>query len=280
MNIIESKKCPYCNNLLEKEPSRKKACEKCKNIYFVRTHPSDYKRVIVTEKEKDLIDQQWRERSNSNYENNTNYEYKPKIKTKVDYSSINPYKFITIDFETANENRNSICSMGIAVVENFNIIDQKHWFIKPQELRFNNSNIKKHGITKDMVIHEPEFNELWDSIKNYFNRNIVFCHNISFDMYALKGILQNYNIEFPTFYYQDSMQIAKKIWSNLPNFRLKTLIEKFNIETNFHNAYDDAISCSQVIIQSCKELNVDNITDLLKKTKINLRPFPPEPGIY
>lgn len=284
MYLIESKKCPYCDAPLEKEPKRKKVCEKCKNIYFVRTRP-DRKRVVVTEKEIEIIEQQWHEDHIRKYGDQGNYDYKPKaykpkIKRLIDYSSIDPYKFITIDFETANENRCSICSMGIAIVENFNIIDKKHWLIKPQELRFNKYNVKKHGITEDMVINEPEFDELWGSIKNYFNSNIVFCHNINFDIYALKDVLQNYNLEFPTFYYQDSMQIAKVIWNDLPNYRLKTLAEKFNIKTNFHDACDDAICCSKIIIESCKEHNVYNITDLLKKIKFNLRPFPPEPGVY
>lgn len=170
--------------------------------------------------------------------------------------------------------------MGIAIIGNFNIIDQKSWLIKPQDLKFNKINIKKHGITKEMVINELEFDKLWNSIKNLFNNNIVFCHNTSFDIYALKEILQNYNIEFPTFYFQDSMQIAKVIWSDLPDYRLRTIIESFNIKTNFHNACDDAVSCSEIIIRACKECNVKNVIDLLKKIKVSLRQFPPEPSVY
>lgn len=56
MNLIESKRCPYCNELLDRVPKQKRVCEKCNNVYYVRTRPSDYKRVVVTEEEKELIE--------------------------------------------------------------------------------------------------------------------------------------------------------------------------------------------------------------------------------
>ena len=39
--------------------------------------------------------------------------------------------FIAIDFETANSSRSSICSMGVAIVENGKLIDTEHFLIKP-----------------------------------------------------------------------------------------------------------------------------------------------------
>lgn len=284
MNPIESKKCPYCNFLLDKEPGRKKMCINCNKFFYVRINPTDRKRVIVTEEEKDLFDKQWKEMSillygstnNSEYVKNYSYEYKPKIKTKIDYSSINKDRFITIDFETANRNRDSICSMGIAVVENLELVEKNVWLIRPQELKFHRLNVGMHGITKEMVINEPEFDVLWNNIKEYFKNSIVFCHNVSFDIYALKEVLNKYNLPYPYFYYQDSMQIAKIIWDYLPNYRLDTIMQKLNIDFNHHNACDDAICCSEIILKSCKEVKASNIVELLKRLKIDLSVFPPD----
>ena len=51
--------CPYCENMLEKRPGRKKKCPHCGNFILVRTRPSDRKRVLVTEEQADFVDEQW-----------------------------------------------------------------------------------------------------------------------------------------------------------------------------------------------------------------------------
>ncbi len=56
--------CPYCSKGLDKMPSRKKRCSHCGNYMYVRTRPSDRKRVVVTEQDAVKIDEQWmKERS-------------------------------------------------------------------------------------------------------------------------------------------------------------------------------------------------------------------------
>lgn len=44
--------------------------------------------------------------------------------------------FVTIDFETANNDRASICSAGIAIINDGKIIGTKYWLIKPSDLWF------------------------------------------------------------------------------------------------------------------------------------------------
>ena len=54
--------------------------------------------------------------------------------------------FVAIDFETANEKRASACSLGITVVKNNKITEEKYWLIKPCPFRFESRNIMIHGI--------------------------------------------------------------------------------------------------------------------------------------
>jgi SPP1 gp7 family putative phage head morphogenesis protein len=51
--------CPYCGNRLEKKPGRKKKCPHCGNFIHVRTRPLDNKKVFVTEKQMEAINEQW-----------------------------------------------------------------------------------------------------------------------------------------------------------------------------------------------------------------------------
>ena len=78
--------------------------------------------------------------------------------------------FIAIDFETANEKRNSPCSIGLVVIKNGQVVKKIHHLIKPRELRFMPINIGIHGIRPAMVENEPEFDVIWDKIKHYFDK--------------------------------------------------------------------------------------------------------------
>jgi hypothetical protein len=51
--------CPYCRNRLDKKPGRKKKCPHCANFIYVRTRPLDNQKVLVTEEQREVIEEQW-----------------------------------------------------------------------------------------------------------------------------------------------------------------------------------------------------------------------------
>ena len=51
--------CPNCGKALESKPSRKIKCPECRKFMFVRTRPSDNKKVLVTEAQAKVIEEQW-----------------------------------------------------------------------------------------------------------------------------------------------------------------------------------------------------------------------------
>ena len=51
--------CPYCNQMLDKKPGRKKKCPHCSNFIYVRTRPSDEQQVLVTKEQAEKIEEQW-----------------------------------------------------------------------------------------------------------------------------------------------------------------------------------------------------------------------------
>lgn len=281
MISINISKCPYCNFQLLQVPARKKQCKNCLNYFYVRTLPSTRERMIVTEEEKEKIDLEWQEIngiSNQNLEKDNYYkeERKYQNKKKINTLEIDTKKFVALDLETANEKRFSICSIGLVVIENNEIIREKGWIIKPPEIYFNLFNVKKHGINEEIVKNKPEFIEIWDDLKLELENKIVFCHNAGFDIWALKEIIEYYNLEYPLFYYQCSISVAKKVWATLADFKLKTLMKYFNYNYKKHDSIDDARACSSVIINACKQLNINTeIKDLTKRLKLKLKTFPP-----
>lgn len=164
--------------------------------------------------------------------------------------------FITIDFETANNNNNSACSMGLVVVKDLEIIESKYFLIQPPIMSFNDINIKIHGIMAKDVKDKPKFPEIWNEIKHYFVNNIIIAHNAQFDMSVLKSLQLEYNLIIPDFFYMDSMTISTKACDGEIKKTLDARAEALGVELkNHHNALDDTITCANIVIETVKRCN-------------------------
>lgn len=177
--------------------------------------------------------------------------------------------FVAIDFETANEKRNSACSIGLTIVKNNKIFDEKYFLIKPCEMRFQPMNIWIHGIRPEDVQEERTFDEIWKEIKEDIEGNLVVAHNAAFDISVLRKTLDFYNIPYPEFKYACTVTMAKNFYKNLPNHKLGTVSEALGFEFSHHNAGEDAKACANILINICSELNIDSLDEL--STKLALR---------
>lgn len=170
--------------------------------------------------------------------------------------------FVAIDFETANEKRNSPCSIGIVVVKNNKVVEKKNILIKPFDMRFSPLNIWIHGIKPEMVVNEKEFNVVWEEIKHYFNETMIIAHNASFDISVLRHTLEHYHIELPCFNYICTMKLSKNFYTNLENCKLNTVNKLLNYSFNHHYALDDALACSNIMLNISNELQINDINDI------------------
>ena len=173
--------------------------------------------------------------------------------------------FIAIDFETANEERSSACALGIAVVRKGRIVERKQWLIRPPQDYFNSFNVSIHGITPEMVAGEPNFGELWPSIKPYLENEMVVAHHAGFDMGVLKQVLFEYSLNHPRLNYSCSRVISKKTWPDQINYSLKVVAAFLGIEFVHHDAEEDARACAQIVIAACEEAGIYSVDDLAEK---------------
>lgn len=51
--------CPYCQRSLDKKPGGKKKCPGCEQFIYVRTRPIDRQKVLLTEAQAQLVEEQW-----------------------------------------------------------------------------------------------------------------------------------------------------------------------------------------------------------------------------
>jgi DNA polymerase-3 subunit epsilon len=164
--------------------------------------------------------------------------------------NLNELNFTAIDFETANEKRASICSMGLVVVRKGVIIREDHFLVKPKEMRFTDINSRIHGITPEDVKDAHEFNMLWEHLSGMFEQEIVLAHNANFDIDALRQTLSAYDIEHPDIRYICTQKLAQEAFSDLNNYRLSDVADHIGIELDHHNSLSDARAAATIGIMT------------------------------
>ena len=154
--------------------------------------------------------------------------------------------FVVIDFETANMYPDSICQLGIVVVEENKITEKKSYLIRPPYNDFRNSDI--HGITLADVKNEKTFAELWEEIKPFIENKLVGAYNAQFDVGCLLATLENFKIEMPDFAYFDILQNVKNSFPDMSvrSYKLKTVARKLKIKYTPHDALSDAVAATLI----------------------------------
>lgn len=150
--------------------------------------------------------------------------------------------FTAIDFETANNSRQSICQIGICRVENFKIIHTESILVQPPNNDFSHLNIAIHRISPDLTETKSLFPEVWKNIKHHFNNQLIIAHNTAFDLDCLFKTLAFYNLEYPN--------IEHDCTYRLSGLNLINLAESLSVEIlNHHDALNDAIMCANSYIK-------------------------------
>ncbi|MEA5062918.1 MAG: 3'-5' exoribonuclease, partial [Petrimonas sp.] len=85
--------------------------------------------------------------------------------------------FAAIDFETANEHRTSVCSVGIVLVQNREIADTFYSLIRPEPEFYRYWNTRVHGITLADTVNAPIFPHVWQQIEPLIQGLPLIAHN-------------------------------------------------------------------------------------------------------
>ncbi len=182
---------------------------------------------------------------------------------------MNNISFTAIDFETANEKSDSVCSLGLVIVKNGVITDKKYRLIKPPDFRFNYQNILVHGIQPEDVVNELEFFRYWKSLKQLFDHSVIVAHNAEFDIGVLKAVLNTYHLKYPEFNYTCSLRVARRTWKGLGSYSLGNIGKYFGFSFSHHHALEDAEMSANLILKACEETHSGSIKELNSKLNIS-----------
>ncbi len=159
--------------------------------------------------------------------------------------------FAAIDFETANECRSSVCSVGIVVVRNGEIADKFYSLINPEPGYYKWFCSNVHGLTEEDTENAPVFSKVWEEIAPMIEGLPLVAHNARFDEGCLKAAFQVYQMDYPDYVFYDTLAAAREHFGNaLPNHQLHTVSEAcgYDLE-NHHHALADAEACAMIAIK-------------------------------
>ena len=161
--------------------------------------------------------------------------------------------FAAIDFETANGRRSSVCSVGIVIVRNGEIVDRFYSLIRPRPNYYTEWTTAIHGLDHYDTDYEENFPEVWARIAKRLEGLPLVAHNKPFDESCLKAVFMEYDMEYPGYEFHCTLAASRRCLK-LPNHQLHTVAAAcgYDLE-NHHHALADAEAASFVCLHICKE---------------------------
>ncbi|MCM1311395.1 MAG: 3'-5' exonuclease [Bacteroides sp.] len=155
--------------------------------------------------------------------------------------------FAAIDFETANNERSSVCSVGIVIVRDGEITDSFYSLINPEPNYYHYRCSQVHGLTREDTDNAPVFPKVWEQIAPLLEGLPLVAHNSPFDEGCLKAVFRVYQMDYPDYQFFDTLRMSRRMFPELPNHQLHTVAARCGYRLdNHHHALADAEACAWI----------------------------------
>lgn len=175
------------------------------------------------------------------------------------FERISDYTVIDLETTGLSTKNCEIIEMSAVKIRNCQIIDTFETLIKPNaEIPYIVT--QKTNITNEMVENAPKINDIFQEFLDFIGDDIVLGHNIdSYDIPILCRYCKELNLDTFNNSTLDTLQFARKCEIDVPDHKLTTLANYFEIEhKNAHRALADCIA-NHECYQSLKELYNPNL---------------------
>lgn len=171
-------------------------------------------------------------------------------------------RFCAIDFETADQGRDSACSVGLVRVENGAVVKTAVQLLRP--FRFEGGDLfnpvpasfeftRIHKITPSMVQDMPTFKEAWPRLKALTEGvDFLAAHNAPFDSGVLEACCAAAGLPAPKHRFICTVRLARATWNIYPT-KLSDVCAKLGIPLDHHEALSDASACARIVIEAHKK---------------------------
>lgn len=163
------------------------------------------------------------------------------ISIKTNYEKLGT--FIVVDTETTglSAGKDEIIEVAAILFNNWIPITKFESLLKPKK-EIPQEITKLTGISNEMVSDSPAFYEILDSLYDFIGNYNIVGHNLKFDMdFLYKNGLDTFSQKRK---YYDTLDIARKTLKDMPNYKLVTLSDYYNIRDNSsaHRALSDCLT--------------------------------------
>ena len=159
--------------------------------------------------------------------------------------------FAAIDFETANRNPSSVCSVGMVVVRGGEVAGRLYRLIRPVPEYYDDINTQIHGMTCMDTENAPCFPDVWKEVVPLIEGLPLVAHNSPFDEGCLKAVFRAYGMDYPGYEFHCTCRASRRVFGRqLPNHRLPTVAARCGYDlTQHHHALADAEACACIAMK-------------------------------
>ena len=158
--------------------------------------------------------------------------------------------FAAIDFETANGQRTSVCSVGVVVVRHGEITDRFYSLIKPEPNYYSWYCQRVHGLDYSDTDDAPLFPDVWRKVEPLIEGLPFVAHNAQFDSGCVRAVMRCYQMGNPGYTFYDTLYASRRVFPNIANHQLQTVAALCGYDlTRHHHALADAEACAYIAMK-------------------------------
>lgn len=166
--------------------------------------------------------------------------------------------FVAIDFEAANSATTSVCSVGIVIVRNREIVEEFYSLVKPVPNHYDFYTSKIHGLKKKDTDNAPVFPQVWNQIEKKLKGLPFVAHGFEFEKRCLNSLFEYYHMGRKRFKIYDTKRASEIVFPDLENHKLQTVAVEcgydFTKQKKHHNALADAEACATIAMTTFSSL--------------------------
>lgn len=191
--------------------------------------------------------------------------------------------YVVVDFETANERRDSPCSIGVVRVDDAAVTSSWRSLIDPEQ-PFAPMNTYIHGLNARDVAGAPTFPSVFDRLaETAKGAKALVAHYATFDMQVVMASAARYGRPVPELEFSCTWIFGRHWFKGLPSYSLEYLVEHFAIceilgSSNHHEALWDAGAAMVVAEKGLQQYGLATWADAAAHSGVKLGSIGPGYG--
>lgn len=175
--------------------------------------------------------------------------------------------YVAVDLETTglSPEYNEIIEIACVRVRGGSPVDTFSHLVRPHEIWQVNEYITElTGISPDMLANEPAIEDVLPQALAFIGNDPVVGHRVSFDVNFIYDNAARIGLGSFSNDYIDTMRMARRLFPDFPNHKLKTLVKRFGIADHVaHRAEKDAVQTHQCYAHMTDYISKNNLSDAL-----------------